>query len=311
MVDRRIATDAVWRKHGAVLALDGLSKRYGHVVALDGATLHADRGRILGFLGPNGAGKTTAMRAVFGLVALDSGRLEWDGHPIGPGQRTTFGYMPEQRGLYPRMRVGEQLAWLGQLRGLSSSDARAAARRWLTRLGLEDRLDERVERLSHGNQQRAQLAAALIHDPDLLVLDEPFSGLDPMGADAMAAILRDRAAAGAAVVFSSHQLDVVEDLCEDVAVIASGRIVLSGTIEHVRSSAPKRRLEIGFADPSVRWTPPGAAEPARNGHGATAWLVPADTDPAELLLHAGRSGRVTRFSFEPPALSEIFREAVT
>lgn len=292
-----------------VLVLDGLNKRYGDVTALDEATLRARRGRILGFLGPNGAGKTTAMRAVFGLVALDRGSLTWDDRPIRPSDRVAFGYMPEQRGLYPKMRAAEQIAWLGRLRGLSASEASRSAREWLSRLGLGGRLDERIERLSHGNQQRAQLAASLVHDPELLVLDEPFSGLDPMGADAMAAILREQAAAGAAVVFSSHQLDVVEHLCEDVAVIANGRVVLDGTIEGIRADAPKRRLEVGFADSSVHWEPPVAWEPAPNG-GRGAFLVPAESDPTVLLANASDAGRVTQFSFEPPALSEIFREVV-
>ena len=216
-----------------MLELDGLDKRYGDVVALDDATFRVRRGRILGFLGPNGAGKTTAMRSVFGLVALDGGEIRWDGATVEPSMRSTFGYMPEQRGLYPKMRAVDQLTWLGRLRGMTAADARSASLLWLERLGLGDRTRERIERLSHGNQQRAQLAASLVHDPELLVLDEPFSGLDPMGADAMATILRDRAAAGAAVVFSSHQLDVVEDLCEDLAVIAGGRIVLEGTTSTV------------------------------------------------------------------------------
>lgn len=293
---------------GDVLELVGLHKRYGDVLALDDATLSAHRGRILGFLGPNGAGKTTAMRAVFGLVALDAGVARWDGHRIGPEVRTAFGYMPEQRGLYPKMRAADQLTWLARLRGLDAPTARRAAIDWLTRLGLGDRVEDRIEHLSHGNQQRAQLAASLLHDPELLVLDEPFSGLDPMGSDAMAEILRDRARAGAAVVFSSHQLDVVEDLCEDVAVIAAGHVVLSGTIADVRLNAPRRRVDIGFSDPGVRWEPPVPHEAAHGGVGA--WLVPADTDPAMLLSDANGHGRVTRFSFEPPALSEIFREVV-
>jgi ABC-2 type transport system ATP-binding protein len=196
-----------------MLQLEGLRKRFGDVVALDGASLNASRGRILGFLGPNGAGKTTAMRSVFGLVALDGGTTAWDGSAITPTDRLRFGYMPEQRGLYPKMKAAEQVAWLGQLRGMSAPDAQEAARSWLGRLGLDERADERIERLSHGNQQRAQLAASLVHNPELLVLDEPFSGLDPMGADAMADVLRERAREGAAVLFSSHQLDLVEHLC--------------------------------------------------------------------------------------------------
>ncbi len=310
MVAPGIADLVARRQHGAVLALTDLQKRYGEIVALDGAALTVHRGRIFGFLGPNGAGKTTAMRSVFGLVALDGGTTEWEGSPITPTGRLRFGYMPEQRGLYPKMKVAEQIAWLGQLRGMPRPDATAAAHHWLGRLGLDDRLDDRVEHLSHGNQQRAQLAAALVHDPELLVLDEPFSGLDPMGADAMAEILRDRADSGAAVLFSSHQLDVVEDLCEDVAVIAKGRIVLDGTIEGVRTAAPKRQLEVAFADPNTIWSPAVPAESTRHGRGFNTWLVPSDADPAALLEDAGRRGRVTRFAFAPPALSEIFREAV-
>jgi len=293
-----------------MLRLLGLEKRYGDVVALDRASLDAQRGRILGFLGPNGAGKTTAMRSVFGLVALDGGAITWDGGPVGPAERSRFGYMPEQRGLYPKMRASDQVAWLGRLRGLTPSAADAAARAWLERLGLDDRVDEKVERLSHGNQQRAQLAASLVHDPELLVLDEPFSGLDPMGADAMAAVLKERARDGAAVVFSSHQLDLVEDLCEDVAVISEGTIVLHGTIDGIRGSAPRRRLEVGFADPDTRWTPPIRHEPARDGRGVGAWLVPAASEPGRLLDDAERAGVVTHFAYQPPRLSEIFREAV-
>jgi ABC-2 type transport system ATP-binding protein len=294
-----------------MLRLDTLHKRFGDVVALDGTTLEARRGRILGFLGPNGAGKTTAMRSVFGLVALDGGTTSWNGKVIEPPDRLRFGYMPEQRGLYPKMKAHDHIAWLGLLRGLDATGAAAAATTWLSRLGLGERMDERVERLSHGNQQRVQLAASLVHDPELLVLDEPFSGLDPMGADAMADVLRDRAATGAAVVFSSHQLDLVEDLCEDVAVIAEGRIVLHGTIDAVRHAAPRRRVEVAFADPAVRWSPPVDFEPARDGRGIDAYLVPAGADPKHLLDDAAAAGRVTHFAFQPPALSEIFREAVT
>ncbi|HSG79438.1 MAG TPA: ATP-binding cassette domain-containing protein, partial [Acidimicrobiia bacterium] len=219
-----------------MLELTDLHKRYGEVVALDGASLRAERGRILGFLGPNGAGKTTAMRSVFGLVALDDGTARWDGATIDAPQRLRFGYMPEQRGLYPKMRVLDQLTFFGSIHGMTRQDAKASAGALLDELGLADRADDRVENLSHGNQQRVQLAAALLHHPDLLVLDEPFSGLDPMGADRLAEIIRERATAGTAVVFSSHQLDLVEDVCQDVAVIDRGRIVLGGTLAVLRDA---------------------------------------------------------------------------
>ncbi len=292
-----------------MLELSGLVKHYGDVIALDGAGLTAHPGRILGFLGPNGAGKTTAMRAVFALVALDAGVVHWNGRPISPAMRNRFGYMPEQRGLYPKMRIEAQVAWLARLRGLSKAEAHRSARLVLGRLGLGERLTERVEALSHGNQQRAQLAASLVHDPELLVLDEPFSGLDPMGVDAMTEVVRSRAAAGATVLFSSHQLDLVEDICDDVAIIDHGRVVVAGTLEAVRAGAPHRRLEVAFTDRSIRWEPKGGRL-VRERDGTRVFLVPAGSDPGAYLADASATGPVAGFAFEPPRLSEVFREAV-
>lgn len=292
-----------------MLELSGLAKRYGEVVALDGAGVIARPGRIVGFLGPNGAGKTTAMRSIFGLVALDAGTVAWNGTPVDAAARSRFGYMPEQRGLYPKMRVAAQVSWLGRLRGMSRAEADASTAAWLERLGLGERANDRVEALSHGNQQRAQLAASLVHDPDLLVLDEPFSGLDPMGVDAMSEVLRARAAAGASVIFSSHQLDLVEDLCQDVAIIDRGRVVVSGTIDEIRETAPSRRLEVAFVDRTVEWEPDNARV-VRVREGLKVHMVPRDADPASYLADATRAGTVASFSFQAPRLSEIFREAV-
>ena len=292
-----------------MLELADLAKRYGEVVALDGAGVVAHSGRIVGFLGPNGAGKTTAMRSIFGLVALDGGTVTWQGRPIDAAARLRFGYMPEQRGLYPKMRVAAQVSWLGRLRGMSKVDAATSTTEWLGQLGLGDRANDRVEALSHGNQQRVQLAASLVHEPDLLVLDEPFSGLDPIGVDAMSDVIRTRAEAGATIVFSSHQLDLVEGICQDVVIIDRGRVVVSGTIDEVRTGAPSRRLDVVFADPAVRWEPDDA-RPLRKHDGSHAFMVPRDADPAAYLSAASRAGAVAAFSFQPPRLSEIFREAV-
>ena len=193
-----------------MLEINDLAKRYGPVTALDGASFTARPGRIVGFLGPNGSGKTTTMRCIFGLARPDRGDVRWKGQTIDREARLRFGYMPEQRGLYPRMRVGEQISYFAQQHGLSAKDADAATGRWLERMGLADRTKSKLEELSHGNQQRIQLAVALAHDPELLVLDEPFSGLDPIGIGTMTEVVRDRAAAGVGVIFSSHQLDLVE-----------------------------------------------------------------------------------------------------
>src|SRR5579871_1536269 len=216
------------------LEIDGLRRRYGSVVALDGLSFDVPAGQVFGFLGPNGVGKTTTMRAVFGVAPLDAGEIRWRGRPVDEAARRTFGYMPEERGLYPAMTLFDQVEYFARLHGMDAAAATKAAWHWIDRLGLSGRGRARIDALSHGNQQRAQLAVALVHDPELLVLDEPFSGLDPGGIDDMSAILRERAEAGVTVLFSSHQLDLVEDICEAVAIIHHGRLVVSGRVADLR-----------------------------------------------------------------------------
>ena len=294
-----------------MLEIDDLTKRYGPVVALDGASFTAQPGRIVGFLGPNGAGKTTTMRCVFGLVRPDRGAVRWRGSIVDREARLRFGYMPEQRGLYPRMRVREQLSYFAQQHGLSGRDADAAATRWLERMGLGDRWKSKLEELSHGNQQRVQLSAALAHDPELLVLDEPFSGLDPLGTATMTAVLRERAAAGVAVLFSSHQLDLVEDVCEDVVIIARGRIVAAGEIDALKRASGRRHLDVEVAGSGGTWLDERDHLTVLDRSGdRIRLLVDATVDLDELLAAARRGGEVRRFSFEPPKLSELFMEAV-
>jgi len=292
-----------------MLELTDLHKRYGEVAALDGLSLTARPGRLLGFLGPNGAGKTTTMRAVFGLVGLDGGTVRWQGQRITQDAMLRFGYMPEQRGLYPRMPAGAQLVYLARLHGIDRDVATARAAEWLERLDLGDRADDPVNALSHGNQQRVQLAASLVHEPDLLVLDEPFNGLDPIGVEAMSAVLRDRAADGATVVFSSHQLDLVEALCDDVVIIATGRDRIAGTLDEVQASTRHRRVELRLAGGVVPPVPEGVT-PVAERDGLVTWRVPVDTDPSALLATVADHGHVERFAFEPPTLSEIFRDVV-
>jgi ABC-2 type transport system ATP-binding protein len=295
-----------------VLSARGLEKRYGPTTALDGCDLAVERGRLVGFLGPNGAGKTTLMRAVFGLVELDAGQVTWDGETVSTAQRVRFGYMPEQRGLYPKMRVVDQLGHLGRLHGLDRAEGQRRAHRWLDVLGLAERAQDPLEALSHGNQQRVQLAAALVHDPELLVLDEPFSGLDPLGVETMGAVLRERQEAGAAIVFSSHQLDLVQSLCDDVVVISEGRDILAGTLDELRSASGSHRVELAFDEP-VGWDPArevAGVEVLEVAPTTMRLLVPAGTDPSALLASARASGQVREFSFGPPTLSELFREAV-
>jgi ABC-2 type transport system ATP-binding protein len=291
-----------------LLELVDVSKRFGDVTALDGAGFVVEQGRILGFLGPNGAGKTTAMRAVFGLIRPDAGSVTWNGAPVGAAERLRFGYMPEERGLYPKMKVRDQLIHFSRLSGLSRSDADTAVDRWLAELGLGDRGDAKLDELSHGNQQRVQLAAALAPDPELLILDEPFAGLDPIGVDSLAATLRELASNGVAVLFSSHQLDLVEDVCQDVAIVNHGRVVLSGQLDDIKNRSTKRRLTI---DVDGRpWIPDVPGVEVVAGPGPAHCVVDDDAPLVELLEAANAAGVVNRFLFEPPSLTDLFREAV-
>jgi ABC-2 type transport system ATP-binding protein len=297
-----------------VLELDGLTRRFGDLVALDDLTFSVVPGRMRGFVGPNGAGKTTAMRIVLGVLEPDAGEVRWNGAAIDAPTRARFGYMPEERGLYQKMRVRDQLVYFARLHGLAEADATAAADRWIERLGLGERAGDRVEALSLGNQQRVQLAIALVHEPEVLVLDEPFSGLDPVGVDVMSGVLRERADAGVPVVFSSHQLELVERLCEDVAIVNQGRLVASGSVaelrERGRGGAEQVRVRVD-GDGDGRWLArvPGA-ELADAGPRGLLVRLPPGAHPDAVLDAARAVGTVTHFSLERPSLAELFRAAV-
>jgi ABC-2 type transport system ATP-binding protein len=294
-----------------VLSFGGVSKRFGAVQALEECTFSVERGRMLGFLGPNGAGKTTAMRTVFGLVEPDAGTVHWNGLPIGLTERLRFGYMPEERGLYPRMPVGEQLAYFGALHRLDARAARAAAADWLMRLDLAGRAEAKLEELSHGNQQRVQLAAALLHQPELLVLDEPFAGLDPVAVRTLADVLRGEAARGAAVLFSSHQLDLVEDICEDVAIVDHGRVIATGDLDSLRRASQRRWIEVQLEGAAAGWLPSvGGVVLVERRNGDLRLRASQEVDPEQVLMEAEQAGRVIAFNYGPPTLAELFLELV-
>ena len=293
-----------------MLDFDAAVKRFGSLVALDGCTFAARPGRLTGFLGPNGAGKTTAMRAVFGLVKLDAGMVRWDGVPVSVKERARFGYMPEERGLYPRMRVRDQLVYLGQLCGREPGDVAGSVDTWLERLGLATRAADRLDALSHGNQQRVQLIAALVGEPDLLVLDEPFAGLDPIAMDAMSGLLAELAAEGTTVLFSSHQLDLVEDLCQDVVIIEHGRIVLAGELAELRAKVPQRFVDIRYRGRAPDWSQMASVTVIEAEDGRARLRVGRDTDVAAVLGTMLDGTDVVSFAYQPPTLSELFREAV-
>jgi len=293
-----------------MLDFDRATKRFGSVTALDRCTFAARPGRLTGFLGPNGAGKTTAMRAVFGLVELDAGTVRWQGRPVGAGDRARFGYMPEERGLYPQMRVRDQLVYLGQLCGRGAKDAGRSVDGWLERLGLAERAADRLGALSHGNQQRVQLIAALAGEPDLLVLDEPFSGLDPIAMDAMGGLLAELAAGGVTVLFSSHQLDLVEDLCQDVVIIERGQVVLAGELADLRAKVPQRFVDVRYRGQTPDWSQMASVTLIEAKDGRARLRVSCDTDPAALLATVRDRADVVSFAYQPPTLSELFRQAV-
>jgi ABC-2 type transport system ATP-binding protein len=293
-----------------VLELRDLARRYGDVVALDGVSFTVEAGQMFGFVGPNGAGKTTTMRIVVGVLAADRGEVRFRDAPVDFAMRTRFGYMPEERGLYPKMRVRDQLVYLARLHGRHAVAARESADRWIERLGLTERAGDRVEQLSLGNQQRVQLAAALVHDPQLLVLDEPFSGLDPVGVDVLSGVLADYASNGVPVVFSSHQLELVERLCEAVAIVKDGRLVASGKVEELRErGSDGRRVRVQVQGTGDDWVPDGGEVVDRGPRGVLVAL--RDGVGPDAVLDAARSaGSVTYFALERPTLSDLFREAV-
>jgi len=285
----------------------GLSRRFGDLVAVDDVTLTVPAGRLTGFVGGNGAGKTTTMRMVMGLLAMDAGTVLWQGRPITDADRRTFGYMPEERGLYPKQKVVDQLVYLGQLSGMSAPAARAAIHDHLERFGLADRGGDRVEKLSLGNQQRVQIIAALMAEPAALILDEPFSGLDPSAVDSMADLLREHTARGVPVLFSSHQLDLVERLCDRLVVLARGTVVAEGAVEELRGRGPRRHRLV--LDGDAGWVRGVRGLTVVDVDGPVALVEPDDEAAAQALLaEAVRRGPVREFARVVPPLSEIYRE---
>ncbi len=301
-----IATPSTRTSRGD-LRVSGLTRHFGDILAVDRVSFTVPQGRMTGFVGGNGAGKTTTMRMIMGLLGIDEGTVDWRGRPITDEDRRGFGYMPEERGLYPKQRVVDQLVYLGQLSGLSAATARSAVLDHLERFDLADRAQDRVEKLSLGNQQRVQIIAALMADPEALILDEPFSGLDPTAVDSMADLLREHTVRGVPVLFSSHQLDLVERLCDRLVILARGTVVAEGSVTELRGRGPTR----------YRLTLDGDAGWVRDVRGVTAIDVDGPSAVVELdgesvaqplLTEAMRRGAVREFARLVPALSEIYRE---
>jgi ABC-2 type transport system ATP-binding protein len=294
-----------------VLEFDGLRKSFDGNRVLEGVGFAVAAGSMFGFCGSNGAGKTTTMRIAMGLVRPDAGEVRWQGRPLDQALRRRIGYMPEERGLYPKMKVGEQVAYFARLHGLDAAAARRASEEWVERLGLGARRGDAVEKLSLGNQQRVQLAAALVSRPEVLILDEPFSGLDPIGVDSLAEALLGQASDGVPVVFSSHQLDLVERLCDSVGILARGRMVATGTVEDLRRREAGRLLRVVAPDAAPHWaTVLTGVRVVSERAGDTLLELAAGADDQSVLAAALRTGRVTHFAWQQPTLVELFREVV-
>ncbi len=293
-----------------MLQISKVNKSYGDRQVLTDVSFTVGAGRLTGFVGGNGAGKTTTMRIILGVLGADSGSVTLNDVPLTPDDRRLFGYLPEERGLYPKMRVAEQIIYLARLHGLSTAKARQNTDRLLDRVGLGERAGDTLESLSLGNQQRAQIAAALVHDPQVLILDEPFSGLDPLAVKVVLGLLKEYAAKGAPVLFSSHQLDIVERLCDDLVIIADGTIRANGSRDQLRRDFSRPRYEM-ISSSDAGWVRELAGIEVTELDGS---YVSFDTDnPAtaqQVLKQALHRGTVASFGPQQASLAEIFQEVI-
>lgn len=286
----------------------GISQRFGERIVLDAVELEVPPGRVIGLLGPNGAGKTTLMRIVFGVIPPDSGTVRWGRRLATRADRSSWGYMPQERGLYRDMRVHDHLTWLARLHGLDRRTAAERASDLLRRLDLADRGDDAIKDLSGGMAQRVQLAAAMVHRPDLLVLDEPFSGLDPASVAFLSGVISDQIDRGGNLILSSHQLDLVENICEDIVLIHEGRVVLRGSVSGLKAASAERvlRVDAGVDAAWLAGTPSKLSD--RDASGSRIRLEP-DADAATVLDAVRRHAPVGDFAVESPTLSDLFLAA--
>jgi ABC-2 type transport system ATP-binding protein len=296
-----------------VLAIEHLRKRFGEVQALDDATFSVRQGEVFGFLGANGAGKTTTMRIVLGFLRPDAGTVTWDGRPVRDLPRRTWGYMPEERGLYLRMPVLEQLEFFASLYGVPRARARSVALAWLARFRIAEYADRKAESLSKGNQQKVQYIATILHDPDILLMDEPFAGLDPVNVALLKSAFLEMRDRGKTIVFSTHQLEQAEELCDSVAIIDHGRVVTAGSTRDVKRSTGHQVVRVATdGDGDARWlmSLPHVTV-TRPGHDYTELQVDTGADPQAVLRAAVARGRdVLRFEVADPSLEEVFVERV-
>jgi ABC-2 type transport system ATP-binding protein len=295
------------------LEIRGISKTFGTFTAVRDVSFTAAEGQIFGFLGTNGAGKTTTMRIVLDILRPDTGSVTWNGTPNTEVPRRAWGYLPEERGLYPKMVVEDQLLFLARLYGASERDARRGLDDWLERFAITENRRKRVEQLSKGNQQKIQFLAAVLHDPDILIMDEPFSGLDPVNAAQLIEAFGEMRRRGKTIIFSTHQMEQAEELCQSVAIIHRGQLVVNGDVRAVKRSSGRQIVRLAVAeDPDIAWLDrlPGVVVTKRRPD-FVEMEIRHGRDPETILRAAlERGGRVMRFEIGEPSLNDIFLASV-
>ncbi len=295
----------------STVELDHIRKVYEAKVAVEGLSLRIEPGTMFGLLGPNGSGKTSSIRMMIGITVPDSGSVKLFGKPFQRDSLQRVGYLPEERGLYKKMRVLEQISFMGQLRGLSAAEAEKRGRAWAERLQITEALPKKTEELSKGMQQKIQFITALLHDPELIIMDEPFSGLDPVNGALLQDTLLELRAAGKAILFSTHRMDQVERMCDHIALIHRGKVVLEGSMRDIKSEYPKNRVDMVY-EGSGSFLQNATVESFKEYGGmVNIKLRGAQPDAQPLLADAVANGtRITRFEVKEPTLEEIFIERV-
>jgi len=295
------------------LTVEHINKSFAHVQVIKDLSMEVQEGAIFGFLGPNGAGKTTTMRMILDILRPDSGSITWNGKDVREVPRRNWGYLPEERGLYPKMRVDEQLLFLARLQGVSKQDAQRALDEWLERFQITVNRDRKIEELSKGNQQKVQFLAAILHDPTILIMDEPFSGLDPVNANVLKEAFLEMHRRGKTIIFSTHQLEQAEELCQDIVIINKGQSVVQGSVRDIKQKSGRNvaRLKLDN-DPEAPWLDTlDGVQVTKRREDYIEMHIQANLNPNVIVKAAlQHGGIISRFELTEPSLTEIFIEKV-
>jgi ABC-2 type transport system ATP-binding protein len=292
------------------LELRNVSKSYDKFVAVDNLSLAIEKGSVFGLLGPNGAGKTSSIRMMIGITMPDTGEVIVFGEKFRREQLDRIGYLPEERGLYRKMKLIDQVVFLAQLKGISEADARSRAMKWFDRLGLSTWMEKKVEELSKGMQQKVQFIAGILHDPEFVILDEPFAGLDPANAEVLKEILIELRKSGKTILFSTHRMDQVEKLCDSICLIDHGRAVLQGELRAVKARFGRNHVQFEFEGDGDFLESAPMVQSSHNFGNYTEIELKPGSDPQELLKALVARGRVNRFELAEPTLEKIFIDTV-